>query len=171
MLADCAGPSHRPLMVEFLSTFRFRPLPVGAAEDDHPPEIQFRLFGEQRQFSLRAWAMILAWYWERDVVSPIYTTAIHSMPDDALYAWWPTIGSAQFGTPKVRQVRAREIRDPLHRYLHRCITYSIAARAKSNEWVTKTDLFYLYCLITGTPCALHRCVAELYSSAARRYYY
>ncbi|KAI3821765.1 hypothetical protein L1987_09337 [Smallanthus sonchifolius] len=50
-----AGPSHRPLMVEFLSTFRFAPRPANQSnsetddpnEEPPPPEVSFCLFGQR----------------------------------------------------------------------------------------------------------------------------
>ncbi|KAI3809210.1 hypothetical protein L1987_25180 [Smallanthus sonchifolius] len=75
--AEAAGPSHRSLMVEFLYTFRFAPRPADQPNSDAddpneeppPPE---------------------------ETVTDIYTIAISSMADDALFAWWPTIGRGPF---------------------------------------------------------------------------
>ncbi|KAL8211337.1 hypothetical protein R6Q57_005774 [Mikania cordata] len=44
-----------------------------------------------------------------------------------LTEWWPVIGDAPF----VNMVRVSRIRDPLHRYLHRCIACTITGRRLS----------------------------------------
>ncbi|KAM0045867.1 hypothetical protein Hdeb2414_s0009g00309021 [Helianthus debilis subsp. tardiflorus] len=44
---------------------------------------------------------------------------------------------------------------------------SISMRGKSNKWVTKNDLFYLYRLFMGTSCGLHRCLAEYFASYSK----
>ncbi|KAD6118846.1 hypothetical protein E3N88_10117 [Mikania micrantha] len=51
------------------------------------------------------------------------------------------------------------IRDPLIRYIHRCIVTTISGHGQSQEWVTTTYLFYLHSLIAGRPCNLARCFA------------
>ncbi|KAL8245029.1 hypothetical protein R6Q59_011287 [Mikania micrantha] len=60
------------------------------------------------------------------------------------------------------------IRDPLIRYIHRCIVTTISGRGQSQERVTKTDLFYLHSLIAGRPCNLTRCFALYYASFYHR---
>ncbi|KAJ0436835.1 hypothetical protein HanHA300_Chr16g0595121 [Helianthus annuus] len=86
------------------------------------------------------------------------------MPDDQLLAWWPTLCPEPFG--KKSQVPL--IPDPLVRYLHRCIANLISACGKSNEWVTKNELFYHYCLFTRTSCDLHRYLTEYFASYSKR---
>ncbi|KAJ0699600.1 hypothetical protein HanOQP8_Chr10g0357671 [Helianthus annuus] len=86
------------------------------------------------------------------------------MPDDQLFAWWPTLCPEPFG----KKARVSLIPDPLVRYILSCIATSISTCGKSNEWVTKVDLFFLYCLFTGTPCGLHRCLAEYFASYVKR---
>lgn len=172
MFFYAAGPSYRPMVVEFLSTFIYRPRPAEQPNSDMddpmveppPAEVTFCLFGERQNMSLRQFALATGFYTDEELVQDIYTTAITSMPDDQLLAWWPTLCDVPFG----HKARVSLITDPLVRYIHRCIATSISGRGKSNEWVTKNDLFYLYCLFTGTPCALHRCLAEYFASFSRR---
>ncbi|MFS7904797.1 hypothetical protein Hanom_Chr01g00040261 [Helianthus anomalus] len=64
--------------------------------------------------------------------------------------------------------RVSLIPDTLIRYIHRCMAMSISSCGKSNMWVTKVDLFFLYCLFTGTPFGLHRCLAEYFTSYNKR---
>ncbi|KAL8214271.1 hypothetical protein R6Q57_003720 [Mikania cordata] len=60
------------------------------------------------------------------------------------------------------------IRDPLIRYIHRCIVTTISGRGQSQEWVTTTYLFYLHSLIAGRPCNLAQCFALYYASFYHR---
>ncbi|MFS7934963.1 hypothetical protein Hanom_Chr05g00397821 [Helianthus anomalus] len=48
------------------------------------------------------------------------------MPDDQLFAWWPTLCPEPFG----KKARLSMIPDPIVRYIHRCISTSISARGK-----------------------------------------
>ncbi|MFS8011053.1 hypothetical protein Hanom_Chr14g01304321 [Helianthus anomalus] len=82
----------------------------------------------------------------------------------SFFALWPTLGPGPFG----KKARISASPDPLVRYMHRYIPTSISVRGKSLEWVTKVDMFFLYCLYTGTPCALHRCLAEYFASYGKR---
>ncbi|KAL8189567.1 hypothetical protein R6Q57_029133 [Mikania cordata] len=44
--------------------------------------------------------------------------------------------------PFVRAARVTRIRDPLIRYLHRCIASSLTGRGMSHEWCTSQYLFF-----------------------------
>ncbi|KAL8210346.1 hypothetical protein R6Q57_007078 [Mikania cordata] len=79
-------------------------------------------------------------------------------------AWWAQISDTPFTG---HRVRATMIRDPLIRYIHRCIVTTISGRGQSQEWVT-TDLFYLHSLLAGRPCNLARCFALYYASFYHR---
>ncbi|KAM0055382.1 hypothetical protein Hdeb2414_s0006g00205421 [Helianthus debilis subsp. tardiflorus] len=167
---EAAASSYRTMMVEFLSMFVFHPRPADQpnSDMDHPnvepppPEVSFCLFGERQNTSLCQFAIATGFYTEDKLVQDIYTTTIMAMPDDQLLAWWPTLCPEPFG----KKVRVSLIPDPLVRYLHRCIATSISVRGRSNEWVRKVDLFYLYCLFTGTTCGFHHCLAKYFASAA-----
>src|ERR1043165_1245811 len=64
--------------------------------------------------------------------------------------------------------RSSNIRDPVIRYIHRLVTWSIAGRCNCNERVQQIDLFYLYCILRGRPVALHRCFAEYIATYPHR---
>ncbi|KAL8208136.1 hypothetical protein R6Q57_007548 [Mikania cordata] len=68
-------------------------------------------------------------------------------------AWWPQISDTPFTG---HRLRASTIRDPLIRYIHRCIVTTISGRIQSQEWVKTTDLFSFHSLMTGRPCNLAR---------------
>ncbi|KAD0364776.1 hypothetical protein E3N88_44380 [Mikania micrantha] len=125
------APQYRLLTVEFLSTFVFRPqAPDFQPEPGHPQpaEISFRLCGGSYALSLREFAIVTGLYTEAETDMPIYMTAIHTVDDAVDSAWWPQIGDDPF----VRSARVTRIRDPLIRYLHRCIASSITGRERED---------------------------------------
>ncbi|KAL8209755.1 hypothetical protein R6Q57_006487 [Mikania cordata] len=138
----CYAPQYRLITVKFLSTFIYRPVdPDFQPQPDHPQspkEISFRLCGESYDMSLREFAIVSGLYTEEETHMPIYTTAISTADDAVVSAWWPRIGDEPF----VRAARVTRIRDPLIRYLHRCIVSSITGRGMSHEWCTSHDLFF-----------------------------
>ncbi|MFS7914309.1 hypothetical protein Hanom_Chr02g00151871 [Helianthus anomalus] len=81
-----SGSSYQPLMVEFLSTFRYRPRPADRANSNFDdlnlpaplPEITFRLFNEVFQMSLRQFAVAIGFYTDAEFVQDLYTTTIDS---------------------------------------------------------------------------------------------
>ncbi|KAL8230428.1 hypothetical protein R6Q57_000206 [Mikania cordata] len=80
-------------------------------------------------------------------------------------AWWAHISDTPFTG---HRVRATIIRDPLIRYIHRCIMTTISGRGQIQEWVTTTYLFYQHSLIARMPCNLARCFALYYASFYHR---
>ncbi|KAL8265084.1 hypothetical protein R6Q59_023214 [Mikania micrantha] len=140
----CYAPQYRLITVEFLSTFIYRPVDPDfqpQLDQPQPPEeISFRLCGESYDMSMREFAIVSGLYTEDETHMPIYTTTISTADDDVVSAWWPRIGDEPF----VRAARVTRIRDPLIRYLHRCIASSITGRGMSQEWCTSHDLFFFY---------------------------
>ncbi|KAL8195840.1 hypothetical protein R6Q57_025593 [Mikania cordata] len=159
------APQYRLIIVEFLSTFIYMPHGPDFQAQPGPQqaEISFSLCGFHYHLSLAEFASVLGLYTEEETHMPIYTTTIHTADDAVVSAWWPRIGYEPF----VRSARVTRIRDPLIRYLHRCIVSSVTGRGMSQEWCTSHDLFFLDCLLSGRPCNLARCLAEYFST----YYY
>ncbi|KAL8227352.1 hypothetical protein R6Q57_017184 [Mikania cordata] len=115
--------SYREVVVEFISTFTYRP---GAV-----PEIVFSMLRQRHEMSLAEFAFISSLYWEPETVTSLYTAGITEIDDATLRAWWPLIADDPFAGTKARVSR---IRDPLIRYMHRLIATSIAGRGRSREW-------------------------------------
>jgi hypothetical protein len=74
---DFCAPSHRPLVIEFLSTFRFRPPGAGSSDagssgagsSGRPPrDIEFSILGVEYGYSLDEWATHIRWYTRDDLV-------------------------------------------------------------------------------------------------------
>ncbi|KAJ0735654.1 hypothetical protein HanPI659440_Chr11g0434521 [Helianthus annuus] len=164
MFLEAAAPSYRTMMVEFLSTFLFRPRPAGQPNLDMddpnleppPPGVSFCLFGQRHNMSLCQFAVATGFYTEDKLVQDIYTTAITAMPDDQLLASWPTLCREPFG----KKARVSLIPDPLIRYLPRRIATSISSRCKRNGWITKKACYIFTVYSTGPSCSLHHCLAQ-----------
>jgi hypothetical protein len=171
-LFSMVQPAHREITVEMYSTFRYTPLVEGAPEPTQQqidegqvqPEIRFMLFGQEYRMSLRSFAIHSGLYTEEETHQPVYTEAIHQTPIDELVAWWPAIGDGPFTS----ESRSSDIRDPLYRYLHRLIATSITGRRSGVERCTSRDLFFLRCLLRGTPCHLARGLADYFAGYFRR---
>ncbi|KAD2805961.1 hypothetical protein E3N88_39338 [Mikania micrantha] len=105
---------YRLIMVEFLSTFMYRPqAPDFQPQPGQPQqaEISFRLCGFPYHLSLAEFGSVLGLYTEEETHMPIYTTAIHAADDTVVSAWWPRISDEPF----VRAARVSRIRDPFIR--------------------------------------------------------
>ncbi|KAL8251062.1 hypothetical protein R6Q59_034755 [Mikania micrantha] len=152
-------PSYMLITVEFLSTFRYRALQAAVREEDDeelPQDIEFSLGGEHFEMSIERFAVHLGIYYEPETVRDDFTQGLTQGEEGVMRAWWAQISDTAFTG---HRVRATMIRDPLIRYIHRCIETTISGRGQSQEWVTTTDLFYLHSLIAGRPCNLAQCFA------------
>jgi hypothetical protein len=79
--------------------------------------------------------------------------------DDADF--WGEVG---LGVWNPKSIKSTQLRDPLHRHLHRCIAHSISGRHDTDN-VGRTDFFFLYCLVTGARCNLAYCLADFFRKA------
>ena len=168
-------PSYPVLMLEFMSTFTFCPAgppppPPVQGQDPlppPPPEISFRLMGHAYQMSLRDFSIRIGFYTAEEMGHDIYTRAIYQRDLYTLQRFWYVISGGGFFTDSSR--RASDIVDPLHRYMHMLIAWSMAPRYRGREHVTSGDLFFLYCLIwRSQPCHLGYCMAQFFQSAVTR---
>ncbi|KAL8223736.1 hypothetical protein R6Q57_019211 [Mikania cordata] len=143
-------PTYRLITVEFISTFIYQDHQeaVRVEEDaELPPDIEFSLGGQHFEMSIERFA------------------GLTQGKEGVMRAWWVQISDTPFTG---HRVRATMIRDPLIRYIHRCIVNTISGRGQSQEWVTTTYLFYLHSLIVGRPCNLARCFVLYYASFYHR---
>ncbi|KAL8209202.1 hypothetical protein R6Q57_008614 [Mikania cordata] len=161
-------PTYRLITVEFLSAFRYRAhLAAVRVEEDAelPLDIEFSLGGQHFEMSIERFAVHLGIYYEPETVSDGFAQGLTQGEEGVMRAWWAHISDTPFTG---HRVRATMIRDPLIRYIHRCIVTTISGRGQSQEWVTTTYLFYLHSLIAGRPCKLARCFALYYASFYHR---
>ncbi|KAL8222990.1 hypothetical protein R6Q57_020389 [Mikania cordata] len=168
LLFDLAElPTYQLITVEFLSTFRYRAhqAAVRDEEDEELPDIEFSLGGQHFEMSIERFAVHLGIYYKPETVREDFTQGLTQGGEGVMRARWAQISDTPFTG---HRVRATMIRDPLIRYIHRCIVTTISGRGQNQEWVTTTDLFYLHSLIAGRPCNLARCFALYYASFYHR---
>ncbi|KAL8208863.1 hypothetical protein R6Q57_008275 [Mikania cordata] len=134
-------PTYRLITVEFLSTFRYQAhqAAVRVEEDaELPPDIEFSLGGQHFDMSIERFAVHLGIYYEPETVLDDFGQGLTQGEEGVMRAWWAQISDTSFTG---HRVRATMIRDPLIRYIHRCIVTTISGRVQSQEWVTTTDVF------------------------------
>ncbi|KAD6794448.1 hypothetical protein E3N88_05344 [Mikania micrantha] len=158
-------PAYREIVLEFLSTFEFHPPQAGGVEAlEQLRAVSFTLCGQDVEMSLTQWGIATGFYTRDGVTTPLFLDASLEEDEAVLIDWWPVIGDDPF----VNKAPVSRIRDPLHRYLHRCIACTITGRRLSQEWVTQKDLFFMYCLITGRSCNLAWLLADYFASFISR---
>ncbi|KAL8207993.1 hypothetical protein R6Q57_007405 [Mikania cordata] len=126
-------PTYRLLTVEFLSTFRYRAhqAAVRVEEDvELPPDIELSLGGQHFEMSIERFAVHLGIYYEPETVSDDFAHGLTQGDEGVMRAWWAQISDTSFTG---HRVRATMIRDPLIRYIHRCIVTTISGRGQSQE--------------------------------------
>ena len=137
--------------IEFLST-----LTVSCENQtiDHPDTIQFRLNRQQFSMSLNQFNVAMGFETDASILLPAYQNAFLDFPSTfSDITFWGQIGVASHHY-NPSSTKSTFIRDPVLRLLHRFIAHSIAGRQRSTGVVTKTDLFYLWCLVQGQHCNL-----------------
>ncbi|KAL8225861.1 hypothetical protein R6Q57_018418 [Mikania cordata] len=160
-------PTYRLITVEFLSTFRYRAHQAAVRVEDAelPPDIEFSLGGKHFEMSIERFVVHLGIYYEPETVLDDFGQGLTQGEEGVKRVWWAQICDMPFTG---HQVQATMIRDPLIRYIHRCIMTTISGRGQSQEWLMTTYLFYLHSLIAGRPCNLARCFALYYASFYHR---
>ncbi|KAL8214389.1 hypothetical protein R6Q57_003838 [Mikania cordata] len=141
--------AYRQITVDFLSTFLYRAHRTAVPEqkdEELPPDIEFSLCRQHMEMSIERFAVLLGLYYEPETVTNAFTQGLTQGEDGVTRAWWPQISDTSFTS---HRLRASTIRDPLIRYIHRCIVTTILGHEQSQELVTMTNLFYLHSLMTG----------------------
>ncbi|KAL8210655.1 hypothetical protein R6Q57_005092 [Mikania cordata] len=144
---------------EFFCTFRFLH-PQTSGPRQHPGQVQFRLGGELHRMTLPEFGVLLGLYTEEEIDTDLYRLARHEDFDDVIASWWPQISDS----PWLGKARVSTMRDPLHRYIHRVLAYTIVGRNQSQEWCTQTYLFYLHSILSPASCNLTWCMADTFAS-------
>ncbi|KAL8258524.1 hypothetical protein R6Q59_026477 [Mikania micrantha] len=127
-LADL--PTYRLITVEFLSTFRYRAHQpaVREEEDEELPDIEFSLGGQHHAMSIERFAVQLGLYYEPETVREEFIQGLTQGEEGVMRAWWAQISDTPFTG---HRLRATTIRDPLIRYIHRCIVTTISGRGRT----------------------------------------
>ncbi|GJT68466.1 hypothetical protein Tco_1019946 [Tanacetum coccineum] len=142
-LFDTRGPLVRELILEFLSTLRFREILLDL---DTPGTIQFQLGIARRRLSWRQFILALGLHTREEMESlgfaRYWSESERMIPGKGdLHDYWRGISTDGdfLGPPPSYTL----IRDPVLRLCHRMMAHSIAGRSQAPEKVTVTDLFYL----------------------------
>ncbi|KAL8205319.1 hypothetical protein R6Q57_008870 [Mikania cordata] len=139
----------RSLRLRGGGSYRAHQAAVRVEEDaELPPDIEFSLGGQHFEMSIERFAVHLGIYYELETVLDDFGQGLTQGEEGVMRVWWAQISDMPFTG---HRVQATMIRDPLIRYLHRCIVTTISCRGKSQEWVTTTNLFYLHSLIARRP--------------------
>ncbi|KAL8265396.1 hypothetical protein R6Q59_023526 [Mikania micrantha] len=105
-------PTYRLIIVEFLSTFRYRAHQALVAEQDD----EFSLRDQHFDMVIERFVVLLGIYYKPETVTDVFVQGQTQGEDGVMRAWWPQISTAQF---RSHRVHASTIRDPLIRYIHR----------------------------------------------------
>ncbi|KAL8209682.1 hypothetical protein R6Q57_006414 [Mikania cordata] len=124
-------PSYRLITVEFFSTFRYRAHQAAVRVDEDtelPSDIEFSLCGHHFEMSIERFAVYLGIYYEPETVTDGFAQGLTQGGEGVMRAWWAQISDTLFTG---HCVRATMIKDPLIRYIHRCIVTTISGRGQS----------------------------------------
>ncbi|KAI3515969.1 hypothetical protein L1887_14876 [Cichorium endivia] len=135
---------YTELLLEFLSTIQFAP----RAGDPRSRLVRFRLGGVHRECNLREFGRRVGLYTPEDLQHRFFTrffgSCIQGEPDRAanMEIWAPLSNVIyEAGTS-----RERQLRDPLHRLMHRIVSTSIMQR-EGGEKVSSDDMTFLWVLL------------------------
>jgi hypothetical protein len=157
---------YRSLTIEFMSSFTC----TGLGERD-PADMErtvsFRLCLHQFEMTLERFAVVTGIYTISEVTSPLYTDAVWRLDRAVLVPFWDYLTDHRhhFGAT---YGQIAQVRDPLYRVLHHLLARSIVPRERSRDKVNQSDLFHLFCILTGRPCNLAACLAMYFDSIHHR---
>jgi hypothetical protein len=95
--------------------------------------------------------LYVGFYTQDEIDSPLFTDSLHDfMNENGDADFWLQVG---VGIWNPKTTKSTSFRDPLHRYLHRCIAHSIANNHDIGN-VGRINPFFLYYLVTNRRCNL-----------------
>ncbi|KAI3691546.1 hypothetical protein L2E82_49911 [Cichorium intybus] len=123
LMANEEDVVYKELLLEFLSTCRY----TLASRESQPQMIRFRLAGESRECNLREFGRRTGIYTEAELHSrhfvPFLRACIKGQPQrDANVVIWAAMSNDLFEAGLARE---SQLRDPLHRLMHRIISTSV----------------------------------------------
>ncbi|KAI3723575.1 hypothetical protein L2E82_35253 [Cichorium intybus] len=135
---------YTELLLEFLSTIHFAP----RASDPRSRLVRFRLGGEHTECNLREFRRRTGIYTPTDLQHRYFTrffgSCIQGEPDRApnMEIWTP-LSNVRYEAGTSRE---SQLRDPLHRLMHRIVSTSIMQR-EGGEKVSGDDMTFLWALL------------------------
>lgn len=129
---------YMELTLEFLATFKYE-------KEDTPEIIRFRLMGNWHDVSLARFAFLLGLYTEDFTSHPNFPTYLNTFEkgpftDTRCLDFFQQIANV---TTAPSDNKATQIRDPIHRMLHRFITFTVS-QSYNNDKCPHLDLFPLW---------------------------
>ncbi|KAJ0845210.1 hypothetical protein HanRHA438_Chr15g0711021 [Helianthus annuus] len=129
--------------LEFYSTFVFN----SRCDPFDNDGVEFRCGGTKYSISMAQFGSIVGLYAEEDAGNEENTGGLRELPENERQATWAQIGEGHYNPSSTKNTR---LRDPLYRYIHRVLTYSLSQRHDSSGIVGLRDLIVLHCIHTRT---------------------
>ncbi|KAD2804614.1 hypothetical protein E3N88_37991 [Mikania micrantha] len=155
-------PQYRVLVLEFCSTFQFDHQAKTLTDEK---AITFRLGGKSHNMSIARLGKLMDIYKENELRKNLFKKGLRSLEGTASHELWAEIGT---GIYRPKATKRTQMKDPLHRYIHRAISNTISARGFSTGVVSAKDMFFLFCLIRNQPCNLAFSLAQFFSTCFGR---
>ncbi|KAJ0927367.1 hypothetical protein HanRHA438_Chr04g0182051 [Helianthus annuus] len=129
--------------MEFYSTFAFK----SRADPFDNDGVEFRSGGTVDSISIAQFGAIVGLYTEEDAGDEENTGGLREIPENRRQSAWAQIGDGNYNPSRTKST---QLRDPLYRYIHRVLTYSLSQRHDSSGVVGLRDLVVLHCIHTRT---------------------
>ncbi|KAI3505829.1 hypothetical protein L1887_28115 [Cichorium endivia] len=147
LMANQDDTVHTELLLEFLSTVRY----ATSSSEARSRLVRFRLGGVPRECSFREFGKRTDSYTEADLQHQHFTQFISACTKgqptrEANFTIWATLSNVHFEAGSSRE---SQLRNPLHRLMHRIVTTSINQR-EGGEKVSGDDMTYLWVLLDPT---------------------
>ncbi|KAJ0567419.1 hypothetical protein HanIR_Chr06g0284571 [Helianthus annuus] len=130
--------------MEFYSTFTFN----SRCNPFDNEGVAFRCGGTRYSISMAQFGAIVGLYTEEDSGSEENTGGVRELDENARQATWAQIGEGFYNPSSTKSTK---LRDPLYRYIHRFLAYSLSQRHDSSGVVGLRDLVVLHCIHTRRP--------------------
>ncbi|KAJ0880663.1 hypothetical protein HanRHA438_Chr10g0465771 [Helianthus annuus] len=127
--------------MEFYSTFVFN----SRCDPFDNEGVEFRCGGTKYLISMAQFGSMVGLYAEEDAGNEENTGGLRELSENERQAAWAQIGDGQYNPSSTKSTR---LRDPLYRYIHRVLSYSLSQRHDSSGVVGLRDLIVLNCIHT-----------------------
>ncbi|KAF5768592.1 hypothetical protein HanXRQr2_Chr14g0638171 [Helianthus annuus] len=127
--------------MEFYSTFTFN----SRCDPFDNDGVAFRCGGTKYSISMAQFGAIVGLYTEEDLGSEENTEGVRDLDENERQAAWAQIGEGHYNPSSTKSTK---LRDPLYRYIHRVLSYSLSQRHDSGGVVGLKDLIVLHYIHT-----------------------
>ena len=130
--------------MEFYNTFIFN----SRREPFDHEAVKFRCGGTTFRTSMAQFGAIIGLYSEEEAGNEENTGGLRDLDATERQAAWAQIGEGIYNPSSTKSTK---LRDPLYRYIHRLLTYSLNQRHDSSGVVGLKDLVVLHCIHNQKP--------------------